>query len=85
MEENRDLVFERDRLYTKKVKRLLAWKKDFIKNWWDTSYAEYISGNDFSERDLIPLFDVYKKYLLERSRLSENLLKKGSLDSELSR
>lgn len=33
LEENRDLVFERDRLYTKKAKRLLAWKKDFIKNW----------------------------------------------------
>ncbi|KAJ5932825.1 hypothetical protein N7516_007314, partial [Penicillium verrucosum] len=85
LEENRDLVFERARLYDKKAKRLLAWKKDFVKDWWDTSYAEYVSGNDFSERDLTPLFDVYKKYLPERSRLSENLLKKGSLDSELGR
>ncbi|KAJ5521639.1 hypothetical protein N7527_005754 [Penicillium freii] len=74
LEENRDLVFKRAWLYNKKAKRLLAYKRDFIKNW-----------NDFSERDLIPLFDVYKKYLLERSYLSENLLKKGSLDSELSR
>ncbi|KAJ9483843.1 hypothetical protein VN97_g9548 [Penicillium thymicola] len=85
LEENRDLVFERARLYNKKAKRLLAYKRDFIKNWWDTSYAEYVSGNDFSERDSTPLFDVYKKYLPERSRLSENLLKKGSLDSELGR
>ncbi|CAG8151922.1 unnamed protein product [Penicillium nalgiovense] len=85
LEENRDLVFERDRLYNKKAKRLLAWKKDFIKNWWDTSYTEYVSGNDFSERDPTPLFDIYKKYLPERSRLSENLLKKETLDSELGR
>lgn len=85
LEENRDLVFERDRLYNKKAKRLLAWKKDFIKNWWDTSYTEYVSGNDFSERDPTPLFDIYKKYLPERSRLSENLLKKATLDSELGR
>ena len=85
LEENRDLVFERARLYNKKAKRLLAYKRDFIKNWWDTSYTEYVSGNDFSERDSTPLFDVYKKYLPERSRLSENLLKKGSLDSELGR
>jgi hypothetical protein len=44
-----------------------------------------MSRNDFSERDLTPLFDVYKKYLPERSRLSENLLKKATLDSEVSR
>ncbi|EKV15317.1 hypothetical protein PDIP_40770 [Penicillium digitatum Pd1] len=85
LEENRDLVFERARLYSKKAKRLLAWKKDFVKNWWDTSYAEYVSGNDFSERDSTPLFDIYKKYLPERSRLSENLLKKATLDSEIGR
>lgn len=44
-----------------------------------------MSRNDFSERDLTPLFDVYKKYLLERSRLSENLLKEVTLDSEVGR
>ena len=85
LEENRDLMFERSRLYSKKAKRLLAWKKDFIKNWWDTSYAEYVSGNDFSERDSTPLFDIYKKYLPERARLSENLLKEATLDSEIGR
>ncbi|KAJ5783422.1 uncharacterized protein N7518_009099 [Penicillium psychrosexuale] len=42
-----------------------------------------MSRNDFSERDLIPLFNVYKKYLPERSYLSENLLKKGSLDKDM--
>ncbi|KAJ5473504.1 hypothetical protein N7475_003070 [Penicillium sp. IBT 31633x] len=35
-----------------------------------------MSRNDFSKRDLTPLFDIYKKYLLERSYLSESLLKK---------
>jgi hypothetical protein len=85
LEGNEDLVSERNRLYSKKAKRLLAWKKDFIKDWWDTSYAEYVSGNDFSERDSTPLFDIYKKYLPERSRLSENLLKEATLDSELGR
>lgn len=44
-----------------------------------------MSGNDFSERDSTPLFDIYKKYLPERSRLSENLLKKVTLDSEIGR
>jgi len=44
-----------------------------------------VSGNDFSERDSKTLFDVYKKYLPERSRLSENLLKKATLDTELGR
>ncbi|KAJ5138867.1 uncharacterized protein N7515_003715 [Penicillium bovifimosum] len=85
LEENSHLQFERARLYSKKAKRLLAWKKDFIKSWWDTSYAEYVSGNDFSECDSTSLFDIYKKYLPERSRLSENLLKKASLDSEVGR
>ncbi|KAJ5285804.1 hypothetical protein N7524_001110 [Penicillium chrysogenum] len=60
LEENRDLIFKRDRLYNKK----------------DTLYTKYISRNDFSERDLTPLFDIYKKYLLERSYLSDNLLNK---------
>ncbi|KAJ5865278.1 uncharacterized protein N7529_007194 [Penicillium soppii] len=69
LEGNEDLVSERNRLY----------------NWWDTSYAKYVSGNDFSERDSTTLFDIYKKYLPERSRLSENLLKEATLDSELRR
>ncbi|KAJ5174062.1 uncharacterized protein N7500_001993 [Penicillium coprophilum] len=51
----------------------------------DTLYTKYISRNNFSKRDLTPLFDIYKKYLLERSYLSENLLNKATLDSELSR
>ncbi|KAJ5464086.1 hypothetical protein N7475_007221 [Penicillium sp. IBT 31633x] len=70
LKENRDLIFKRDRLYNKK---------------WDTLYTKYISRNNFSERDLTPLFDIYKKYLLKRSCLSESLLKKVTLDSELSR
>ncbi|KAJ5783459.1 uncharacterized protein N7518_009136, partial [Penicillium psychrosexuale] len=51
----------------------------------DTLYAEYVSRNNFSERDSIPLFDIYKKYLPERARLSENLLKEVTLDSEIGR
>jgi hypothetical protein len=80
--EHEELDRERSRLYSKKAKRLLAWKKEFIKQWWEKSYAEYVSGNDFSERDKTPLFDIYKKYLPERARLSERIFYQATLDSD---
>ncbi|KAJ5646833.1 hypothetical protein N7490_003205 [Penicillium lividum] len=56
-------------------------KAEFVKKWWDALYTEYIAGNDFSERDIIHLFDIYRKYILERDRLSENLFEEVTLDS----
>ncbi|CAG8355905.1 unnamed protein product, partial [Penicillium salamii] len=44
-----------------------------------------MSGNNFFERDSIPFFDIYKKYLPERFRFSKNLLKKATLDSKINR
>ena len=78
-----DLVLERRRLYSKKAKRLEVKRSEFIKQWWEASYDEYIAGNDFSERDTTSLFDIYKKYMPERSRLRENLFKKVSLESDV--
>lgn len=78
-----DLVLERRRLYSKKAKRLEAKRSEFIKQWWEASYDEYIAGNDFSECDTTSLFNIYKKYMPERSRLRENLFKKVSLESDV--
>lgn len=77
------LVVERAKLYNKKAKSLQAWKKDFIQKWWHNAYDEYISGNEFTERDRTPLFDVYKKYLPERARLRDVLFTKATLDSNI--
>ncbi|KAJ5808892.1 hypothetical protein N7474_010161 [Penicillium riverlandense] len=68
-----------------KAKRLRARRSDFIKRWWEASYEEYLSRNDFLERDTTPLFEIFEKYLLERARLRVNLFKKTTLDSETSR
>lgn len=84
-EAHKDLERERSQLYNRKAKRLRAWKLDFIERWWDTSYDEYVSGNDFYERDTTILFDIYKKYLPERTRLREYLFQKKTLDSEAGR
>lgn len=84
-EVHKHLTIERSRLYNKKAKRLQAWKADFVRKWWDTSYDEYVAGNDFSERDTTPLFEIHKKYLPERSRLSENIFKETTLDSDVGR
>lgn len=75
------LAIERAQLYGKKAKCLEAWKKEFIQDWWYSAYDEYISGNQFTERDRTPLFDIYKKYIPERARLRENLFAETSLDS----
>ncbi|KAJ5302313.1 hypothetical protein N7508_007176 [Penicillium antarcticum] len=77
------LAIERTQLYNKKAKLLLAWKKDFVQRWWDSAYEEYVSGNDFSERDKTPVFDIYKKYLPERARLRDFLFTKTTLDSNI--
>lgn len=80
-----DLTLERSRLYNRKAKRLRAWKLEFVGKWWEKSYDEYVSGNDFLERDTTLLFDIYEKYLPERARLKVNLFKEATLDSEIGR
>lgn len=75
------LAIERAQLYSRKAKRLETWKKEFIQDWWHSAYDEYISGNEFTERDRTPLFSIYKKYLPERARLRESLFTETSLDS----
>ncbi|KAJ5639155.1 uncharacterized protein N7484_007017 [Penicillium longicatenatum] len=82
-QDHKDLTIQRSKLYGIKAKRLQKWKDECVKRWWDISYDEYIAGNDFSERDSTPLFDIYKKYVPERARLSENLFQEASLDSKL--
>ncbi|KAJ6127623.1 hypothetical protein N7523_003235 [Penicillium sp. IBT 18751x] len=77
------LVLERAQLYNKKAKLLEAWKKIFVQRWWESAYEEYVSGNDFSEQDRTPLFDIYKKYVPERARLRELLFTKTTLDSDI--
>lgn len=62
-----------------------AWKKKFIQDWWDSAYDEYISGNDFTERDQTSLFQIFKKYLPERARLREALFQEATLDSIIGR
>ncbi|KAJ5389764.1 uncharacterized protein N7496_000832 [Penicillium cataractarum] len=76
-----ELAAERTQLYSRKSKCLEVWKKEFIQNWWLSAYDEYISGNEFTERDMTSLFNIYKKYLPERARLSESLFAETSLDS----
>jgi hypothetical protein len=75
------LAAERAQLYNRKARRLEAWKNDFIQNWWHSAYDEYISGNEFTERDRTSLFNIYKKYLPERARLRESLFTETPLDS----
>lgn len=84
-EDHNELVLERSRLYNQKAKRLRTWRSDFIERWWEASYEEYLSGNDFLERDTTPLFEVFEKYLPERARLIVNLFKKATLDSDTGR
>ncbi|KAJ5110978.1 hypothetical protein N7532_001513 [Penicillium argentinense] len=62
------LAKERSQLYTRKAKLLAARKSEFIQEWWNSSYEEYVSGNEFTERDRTSLFEIYKKYLPERTR-----------------
>lgn len=77
----KQLAVERTQLYNRKAKCLEAWKKTFIQDWWHSVYDEYVSGNEFTERDGTCLFNIYKKYLTERARLRESLFTETSLDS----
>ncbi|KAJ5741814.1 hypothetical protein N7533_011223 [Penicillium manginii] len=72
------LAKERSQLYTRKAKAS-------IQDWWNSSYEEYITGNEFTERDRMSLFEIYKKYLPERARVRELLFTKTTLDSEIGR
>lgn len=76
-----DLADERAKLYNKKAKLVHNWKERFIKAWWKESYDQYLAGDYCAERDTTNLFDIYRKYLPERHRLSINLFKVSSLDS----
>ncbi|KAJ5235461.1 uncharacterized protein N7469_004629 [Penicillium citrinum] len=80
-----DLDAERTSLYSKKSKLRLAWKKNFIQDWWDSAYDEYVSGNEFTERDCTSLFQIFRKYLPERARLRDSLFTDASLDSNIGR
>jgi hypothetical protein len=78
---HKELTAERAKIYSRKSKCLEAWKKEFIQNWWHAAYEEYISGNEFTERDTTTLFNIYQKYLPERARLKQSLFTETSLDS----
>ncbi|KAF7590037.1 hypothetical protein BBP40_003426 [Aspergillus hancockii] len=80
-----DLVSEGSKLYTKKAKKLRTKRSEFIENWWNVCYDEYITGNDFLERDTTCLFQIYRKYMPERARLHDNIFKQVPLDSDLGR
>lgn len=82
---HKELTAERAKIYSRKSKSLEAWKKEFIQNWWHAAYDEYISGNEFTERDMTSLFNIYQKYLPERARLRESLFTETSLDSVIGR
>ncbi|KAJ5110853.1 hypothetical protein N7532_001388 [Penicillium argentinense] len=79
------LAKERSQLYTRKAKLLAARKSEFIQEWWNSSYEEYVSGNEFTERDRTSLFEIYKKYLPERTRVREALFTETTMDSEIGR
>ncbi|KAJ5909042.1 hypothetical protein N7495_001724 [Penicillium taxi] len=81
----KEVAIERSKLYSKKARALQVYKTQFVQKWWDTSYDEYVAGNNFSERDTTPLFEIYRRYIPERSRLSESLFKMTTLDSEIGR
>ncbi|BAE64526.1 unnamed protein product [Aspergillus oryzae RIB40] len=80
-----DLVSERSKLYTRKAKKLRTKRSEFIENWWNVCYDEYIIGNDFLERDTTCLFQIYRKYMPERARLNDNIFKQVPLDSDVGR
>ncbi|KAJ5987716.1 hypothetical protein N7481_002926 [Penicillium waksmanii] len=80
-----NLDAERTSLYSRRSKLRLAWKKNFIQDWWDSAYDEYISGNEFTERDKTFLFQLFKKFLPERARLREALFKQAMLDRIIGR
>lgn len=80
-----DLVSERSKLYTRKAKKLRTKRSEFIENWWNVCYDEYIIGNDFLERDTTCLFQIYSKYMPERARLNDNIFKQVPLDSDVGR
>lgn len=75
------LSIERAKLYNKKAKLRHSWRTEFVKEWWSASYSQYVAGDDISDRDTTNLFDIYKKYLPERTRLSKNIFKDASIDS----
>ncbi|KAM0107297.1 hypothetical protein ACP6JB_007115 [Aspergillus fumigatus] len=83
--EQQDLASEREKLYNKVAKRRRSKTKDFIQNWWKSSYNEYIAGKDFTERDSTCLFSIYRKYMPERDRLRDNLFSEVTIDSETGR
>lgn len=81
-ESHKGLVLERNQLYNRKAKKLRKKRAEFVIQWWDAAYDEYIAGNDVTERDTTCLFDIYKKYMPERTRIQEALFKEVSLNSK---
>ncbi|KAG0154230.1 hypothetical protein PDIDSM_1610 [Penicillium digitatum] len=80
-----NLCKERSTLYGQKAKLRRSHQEKLVQEWWSSSYDEYISGNDFSEKDTTSLFDIYRKYIPERDRLSRNLFENTSIDSDIGR
>lgn len=66
----------------KKTGKLRKKGAEFVIQWRDAAYDEYIAGNDFTERDKTCLSDIYRKYMPERSRIQEALFKGVPLDSK---
>ncbi|KAJ5475418.1 hypothetical protein N7539_007705 [Penicillium diatomitis] len=86
---NPSLTGERAKLYGRKAKALQCFKKQYVEEWWSSSNDRYTKrdedGNNCPYRDTTPIFDIYRKYVSERSRLSENLFKEANVDSEIGR
>ncbi|OJD27437.1 hypothetical protein ACJ73_01165 [Blastomyces percursus] len=80
-----DLVYERTKLYDKAAKKRRAKLHEFIEQWWKSSYSEYVTGNGFTERDPTCLFDIYRKYMPQRSRPRDNLFTEASIHSDIGR
>jgi hypothetical protein len=82
---HQDLACEREKLYNRVAKKRRSKTKEFIQQWWKTSYDEYIAGKDFTECDLTCLFSIYRKYMPERDWLRDHLFTEVTIDSETGR
>ncbi|KAJ5827893.1 hypothetical protein N7447_004656 [Penicillium robsamsonii] len=55
---NTSFVRDRISLYGKKTKILQKRTSQFVQQWWNASYDEYLSGTEFKEKDTTPLFNI---------------------------
>lgn len=78
------LAKERTRLYNKAAKMKRGVFKQYIAEWRELSYDQHLEGK-ITERDPTCLFDIYRKYIPERSRLREHLFTEASIHSDIGR